>query len=76
MFGFSEYTIQIRYFITRFFFLPLIVPYFFRQKEFLNDIYLAFIGVFFLYRYMQIESNWLAPFDDIFTRTIFHFSVI
>lgn len=67
---------QIRYFITRFFFLPLIVPYFFRQKEFLNDIYLAFIGVFFLYRYMQIESNWLAPFDDIFTRTIFHFSVI
>lgn len=68
--------VQVRYFITRFFFLPLIIPYFFRQKEFYNNIYLAFICVFFLYRYIQTESNWLASFDELFTRTIFHFSVI
>lgn len=68
--------VQIRYFITRFFFLPLVIPYFFRQKEFWNNIYLACICIFFLYRYIQTESNWLAPFDELFTRTIFQFSVI
>lgn len=68
--------VMIRYFITRFFFLPLVVPYFFRQKEFWNNIYLAFIGIFFLYRYIQSGSYWLAPFDELLTRTIFQFSVI
>lgn len=68
--------VQIRYFITRFFFLPLVIPYFFRQKEFWNNIYLACICIFFLYRYIQTESNWLAPFDELFTRTIFQFSVV
>lgn len=68
--------VQIRYFITRFFFLPLVIPYFFRQKEFWNNIYLACICIFFLYRYIQTESNWLAPFDELFTRTIFQFSIV
>lgn len=68
--------VQVRYFITRFFFLPLVVPYFFRQKEFCNNIYLVSVCIFFLYRYIQTGSYWLAPFDELFTRTIFQFSLV
>lgn len=55
---------QIRYFIARFFFMPLVIPYFFTVKENLSDYYLIGVPLVFVFRFFSTPSTWLASFND------------
>ncbi len=64
---------QVRYFIVRFFFMPLVIPYFFTPKEHLSDYYLVGVPLVFAYRFFTTPSDWLAPFNDVLYRSLFDF---
>lgn len=64
---------QVRYFITRFFFMPLVIPYFFQPSSRLNSPYLLAVTLFFLMRYCSTDNFWLASMDDLFTRNLFQY---
>lgn len=65
--------LQIRYFITRFFFIPLVVPYFFTPREHLSDYYLVAVPLVFVFRFFATPSAWLAPFSDTLCRSLFDY---
>lgn len=68
--------VQIRYFITRFFFLPLVIPYFFQRRSQFNTPFLFIVSMAFVIRFCIIQSPWLAPVTDIFTRNLFEYSIL
>ena len=64
---------QTRYFIIRFFFMPLVVPYFFTAKGSLCDYYLITVPLCFAFRFFSTPSIWLASSNDIVYRSIFDY---
>ncbi len=64
---------QVRYFIARFFFIPLVIPYFFTAEENLNEYYLIGVPLVFAYRFFSAPSFWLAPFGDTLYRSVFDY---
>ena len=68
--------VQVRYFITRFFFLPLIIPYFFQQKGNFNFIFMIAVSLFLCILFCMFENHWLVPIEEIFIRSIFEYSIL
>lgn len=69
--------IQIRYYITRFVFLPFIIPYFFNKNNFIGDMYtLGVIGLFMFMFFNADYEHFRFTFDDLLSKTIFHYDLI
>ena len=69
--------IQIRYYITRFLFLPFIIPYFFNKNNFVGDMYtLGVIGLFILMFFNTEFEHFKFTFDELFSNTIFNYNIL
>ncbi len=69
--------IQTRYYITRFMFLPFIIPYFFNKNNFVGDMYtLCVIGLFIMLFFNADYEHFKFSFDDLLSNTLFHYDLI
>lgn len=69
--------IQIRYYITRFVFLPFIVPFFFGKNNPIGNFYTAGVILVFILMFFNTEfEHFKFTFDELFSNTIFNYNIL
>ena len=69
--------IQIRYYITRFVFLPFIVPFFLGKNNPIGNFYTAGVILVFILMFFNTEfEHFKFTFDELLSNTIFHYNIL
>lgn len=69
--------IQIRYYITRFVFLPFIVPFLIGKNTVKGSFYTLGVILLFMFMFFNTEfEHFKFTFDELFSNTIFHYNLL